>query len=92
MNKHVSEIGPLIEGENANIGITCSVSDPGYPQAIFKWSKDNQDQSGGEHGTISIRQRSATVRKHDGTWKCTPSNIIGDGPSGVISVIVNGKL
>ncbi|KAK2139020.1 hypothetical protein LSH36_2124g00005 [Paralvinella palmiformis] len=61
----MSVIGPIVEGENPNIDITCSVSDPGYPQATFKWSKDNQDQSGGEDGSITIRQGSARVSKHD---------------------------
>ena len=88
----MSEIGPLVEGENPNTDITCSVSDPGYPQARFKWSKDDQDQSGGEDGTISIREGSATVSKHDGTWKCTPHNSEGEGTAAVIYVIINGDV
>ncbi|KAK2139286.1 hypothetical protein LSH36_1886g00013 [Paralvinella palmiformis] len=87
----MSVIGSIVEGENLNIDITCSVSDPGYPQATFKWSKDNQDQSGGEDGTITIRQRSATVSKHDGIWTCIPSNSEGKGLRADIYVVVNAK-
>ena len=79
----ISNIELLIEGENPAIDITCSVDDPGYPQARFRWSKDGQIQSGGESGTINIRQRSASVSK--------PSNSEGDGTSAIISGIVNGE-
>ena len=82
----------MIEGENPDTDLTCTMNDPGNPHGTFKWSKGDQDQSGGEDGTIKISQGSATVSRHDGTWKCTPSNTVGAGTSAAISVVVNGKI
>jgi len=82
--------GPIVEEENPNIILTCSVDDPGRYNAKFLWIKDNVEQVGGSNGTFIIRQRSATVSKYDGLWICITTNN-EDGHGANMSITVNGK-
>ena len=84
-------IGPYFEDHPSVIKLTCSVADPGNPEAMFKWSKDgiNKGQTNQSYYTISSGQLSVS---DDGLWQCTPYNVIGEGQPDSINVTVYGKL
>ena len=73
------------------IKLTCSVTDSGNPQANFKWSKDGMDKGHTNQGYYTISAGQLSVSGHDGLWKCTPSNVIGDGEPDTINITVYGK-
>ena len=84
-------IGPYFEGHPAVIKLTCSVADPGNPEAMFMWSKGgiNKGQTSQGYYTISSGQLSVS---DDGLWQCTPYNVIGEGQPDSINVTVYGNL
>ena len=72
--------------------MTCTVTDPGYPQAMFEWSKDGNVKSPNNKGIYSIPSGTLSVSAHDGLWQCTPVNVAGRGDSATIKLTVYGKL
>lgn len=85
----INPVSSILVGQS--IELKCSVSDTGYPYPLFEWRKGGSSQILQSTDTRTYKIERATL-SDNGDYTCLPRNIMGEGTSATVRVVVNCKL